>query len=180
MRYITLIIAIALLPSCKALKNVSHDVRDSVVIKTVDSVVYRTITTTKDSVVLRDSIVHIKSSSVELNLKLGSTKDVIKKSGGATIIRTVDGDDENITATCDSQIIIVPLRFELHTAYIKVDSLSKLVSSINQSHNETTEKEKSEGWFGRTWGKVKNTFAWIGLIAFAYIIFKIIKRYFIA
>lgn len=180
MRYIALIIAIALLPSCKALKNVSHDVRDSVVIKTVDSVVYKTITTTKDSVVTHDSAIGISGNNASFDINYNSTTDTIIKKGNLRLTRTVNKGFEHIECNSDSlTIVVMDLQTIVRQKSNETDQLKTQLSNVSKTHEETTVKEQSASWFGRTWGKVKNTFAWVGLITVLYVIFRIVKRYFI-
>lgn len=178
---VALIVIIVVLSSCHTLKNVKHDVKDSVVVKVHDSVIYKTVINTKDSVVIKDTAIGISSVSVGVILPFNSKADTTIRKGSSTLRRHIDNaGNEHIDCNTDSLTIVInDLQLIVRQKSVVADSLNHTIQSTMLSHSDIQVKEVSQSWFGRTWQKVKNYFAWFGLLCLLYLIFKIVKRYFI-
>ena len=180
------LIALSLfLGSCHALKNVKHDVKDSVVVKVHDSVIYKTVINTKDSVVIKDTAIGISSGSVGIILPFNSKADTTIRKGNSTLRRHIDNaGNEHIDCNTDSLTIVInDLQLIVRQKSVVADSLNNTIQSTILSHSDIQIKEVSQSWFGRTWAKVKNYFAWFGLLCLLHLIYKLYKlvrgRYFL-
>jgi len=167
--------------SCHTLKTTGHTTRDSVVVKTVDSIVYKTVINTKDSVIIHDSAIGISGNSAGFDIDFNSTTDTVIKKGSLRITRTVNSKGkEHIECTSDSlTLVITNLQTIVRQKDSETDKLKVQLSTTSTSHSEIVIKEQKENWFLRTWNKIKGVFSWIGLIAVISLIVYIIKRYFI-
>jgi hypothetical protein len=81
-------------------------------------------------------------------------------------------------ADCDSfDILFQDMRIVISQKETDNQLLSKEFQDYKASHTELTVKTESKSWFGRLWATVQRYFAWFGLIAFVYLIWKIYKRF---
>lgn len=178
---IVLIVLSLFLGSCHTLKNVKHDVRDSVVVKVHDSIIYKTVINTKDSIVIKDTAIGISSGSVGVILPFNNKADTTIRRCNSTLRRHIDNaGNEHIDCNTDSLTIVInDLQLIVRQKSVVLDSLNKNIQSTSLSHSDIQIKEVSQSWFSRTWTKIKNYFAWLGLFCLIYLIFKIVKRYFL-
>ena len=163
--------------SCNSTKKLSHEVRitDSVRIK--DSIHHKTVIHRKDSTVIKDTLVRVKYDRAEYRFPANSTKDTAIRSGRATLRISVNNGQVTGQADCDSfDILVTDLRILYRNEQTENQLLTKQLQDYKASHTELTVKTESKGWFGRLWATVQRYFAWFGLIAFVYLIWKIYKR----
>lgn len=160
------------LSACHTIKRTSVT-RDSVVLKDSTVYVFKTVTNTKDSIRIKDSVVKIYGSAATLQVPVNSTVDVSKKSGKATITRTVDNGVETITANCDSFEILVPeLRYELHVAKVENDNLKEKVREASNSHSEVITKEVKKSRWAMFLSGIWSACAVFGIISLAYLLLR--------
>lgn len=181
MRYIIIIAALLVmaLPSCRMMKTVSREVRDSIVLKTHDTTIVRYVTNSRDSVVIRDSVITIKAGHTGFTLPVNSTTDTIIKKGHITLRRTVNNGIEHIDCNSDSLTLVVNnLTYRYKEVARERDSIKSNLSSSDKTHTEVTVKQVQKSWFGRLWDNVKNIFSWFGLICLVVIIVWIVKKFF--
>lgn len=178
--FIFAVIAIAAilfgLSGCKTTK-VAKTTHDSVIYKVRDSVVVRNHLRVKDSTIIKDTLVRVKYDRAEYRFPANSTKDTAIRSGRATLRISVNNGQVTGQADCDSfDILVTDLRILYRNEQTENQLLTKQLSDYKTSHTELTVKTESKSWFGRLWATVQRYFAWFGLIAFVYLIWKIYKR----
>lgn len=163
---------------CKSFKTVEKTTRDSVVIKVRDSVVVKQHLRVKDSTVIKDTLIRVKHDRAEWSFPANSTKDTAIRSGRATLRIAVNNGVISGQADCDSfDILINDQRIVISQKQTEYELLSKEFNDYKSYHASVEVKEAQKGFFGRLWAKVQGYFSWLGLIAFAYIIFKIVKKF---
>jgi len=162
---------------CKSFKTVSTQTRDSVVIKLRDSVVVKQHLRYKDSTVIKDTLVRVKHDRAEYRFPVNSTTDTAIRSGRATLRISVNNGQVTGQADCDSfDILINDQRIIISQKDVENQVLSKQFQDYKASHTSVEVKEARKGWLGRLWSAVKDYFAWFGLIAFIYLIYKVWRR----
>lgn len=161
----------------KHFKNVTKETRDSIIYKVRDSVVVKNHLRYKDSTVIKDTLVRVKYDRAEYRFPANSTKDTAIRSGRATLRISVNNGQITGQADCDSfDILINDQRIIISQKDVENQLLSKQFQDYKSSHTELTVKEARKSWFGRLWSAVKDYFAWFGLVAFLYLIWKVYKR----
>ena len=166
------------LTSCHTLKTVSHEVRDSVVVRTIDSVVYHSVTNTKDSIVTHDSAIGISGASASFDLAYNSTTDTVVKKGTLRITRYVNKGVEHIDCTSDSlTIVVMDLQTVIRQKTSETDNLRLQLSSTAKTHTDIEVKAQADGLPARLWARVRNGFAWFGLLAAIALILWVLKKF---
>jgi len=161
---------------CKSFKTVSSQTRDSVVIKLRDSVVISQHLRYKDSTVIKDTLVRVKHDRAEYRFPANSTKDTAIRSGRATLRISVNNGQVTGQADCDSfDILVTDLRILYRNEQTENQLLTKQLQDYKASHTELTVKTESKSWFGRLWVTLQRYFAWFGLIAFVYLIWRLFR-----
>lgn len=165
--------------SCgKHFKTVAKTTHDSTIYNVRDSVVVTEHLRYKDSVIIKDTLIRVKYDRAEYSFPANSTKDTAIRSGRATLRKTVNNGVVTVQADCDSfDILINDQRIVISQKQTEYELLSKEFSDYKSYHASVEVKEAQKGFFGRLWAKVQGYFSWLGLIAFAYIIFKIVKKF---
>lgn len=161
----------------KHFKNVSKETRDTFIYKVRDSIVVKNHLRVKDSTIIKDTLVRVKYDRAEWRFPANSTKDTAIRSGRATLRISVNNGQVTGQADCDSfDILFQDMRIVISQKETENEMLSKQLQDYKQSHSELTVKTESKGWFGRVWDKCRNTLAWVGLLAVAYVIYKVWRR----
>lgn len=164
------------LSGCKTTK-VAKTTHDSIIYKVRDSVVVRNHLRVKDSTIIKDTLVRVKYDRAEWSFPSHSTKDTAIRSGRATLRISVNNGQVTGQADCDSfDILVTDLRILYRNEQTENQLLTKQLQDYKASHTELTVKTESKSWFGRLWATVQRYFAWFGLIAFVYLIWKVYKR----
>lgn len=162
---------------CKSFKTVSSQTRDSIVIKLRDSVVVSQHLRYKDSTVIKDTLVRVKHDRAEYRFPANSTTDTAIRSGRATLRISVNNGQVTGQADCDSfDILFQDMRVMYSQKQTENEILSKQFQDYKASHTSVEVKEARKGWFARLWSAVKDYFAWFGLVAFVYLIYKVWRR----
>ena len=165
------------LTGCKSLKTVSRQTRDSIIYKLRDSVVVKQHLRYKDSTVIKDTLVRVKHDRAEYRFPVNSTTDTAIRSGRATLRISVNNGQVTGQADCDSfDILFQDMRIVISQKETDNQLLSKEFQDYKSTHTELTVKTESKSWLGRLWATVQRYFAWFGLIAFVYLIWKVYKR----
>jgi len=164
------------LSGCKTTK-VAKTTHDSIIYKVRDSVVVRNHLRVKDSTIIKDTLVRVKYDRAEWSFPSHSTKDTAIRSGRATLRISVNNGQVTGQADCDSfDILFQDMRIVISQKETDNQLLSKEFQDYKSTHTELTVKTESKSWFGRLWDTVQRYFAWFGVIAFVYLIWKIYKR----
>ena len=178
--FIFAVIAIAAilfgLSGCKTTK-VAKDIRITETTRIKDSIHHIYVTHKKDSTIIKDTLVRVKYDRAEWSFPSHSTKDTAIRSGRATLRISVNNGQVTGQADCDSfDILVTDLRILYRNEQTENQLLTKQLQDYKASHTELTVKTESKSWFGRLWATVQRYFAWFGLIAFVYLIWKVYKR----
>ena len=164
------------LSGCKTTK-VAKTTHDSIIYKVRDSVVVKNHLRVKDSTIIKDTLVRVKYDRAEYRFPANSTKDTAIRSGRATLRISVNNGQVTGQADCDSfDILFQDMRIVISQKETDNQLLSKEFQDYKSTHTELTVKTESKGWFGRLWASIQRYFAWFGVIAFVYCIWKIYKR----
>lgn len=164
------------LSGCKTTK-VAKSTHDSIIYKVRDSVVVKNHLRYKDSTIIKDTLVRVKYDRAEWRFPANSTKDTAIRSGRATLRISVNNGQVTGQADCDSfDILVTDLRVLYSNERSQNEILSKQFEEYKATHTSVEVKEVKKGFFGRLWASVQRYFAWFGLIAFVYLIWKIYKR----
>ena len=164
------------LSGCKTTK-VAKTTHDSIIYKVRDSVVVKNHLRVKDSTIIKDTLVRVKYDRAEYRFPANSTKDTAIRSGRATLRISVNNGQVTGQADCDSfDILFQDMRIVISQKETDNQLLSKQFEDYKSTHTELTVKTESKSWFGRLWATVQRYFAWFGLIAFVYLIWKVYKR----
>jgi len=164
------------LSGCKTTK-IAKTTHDSIIYKVRDSVVVRNHLRVKDSTIIKDTLVRVKYDRAEWSFPSHSTKDTAIRSGRATLRISVNNGQVTGQADCDSfDILFQDMRIVISQKETDNQLLSKEFQDYKSTHTELTVKTESKSWWGRLWATVQRYFAWFGLIAFVYCIWKIYKR----
>lgn len=164
------------LSGCKTTK-VAKSTHDSIIYKVRDSVVVKNHLRVKDSTVIKDTLVRVKYDRAEYRFPANSTKDTAIRSGRATLRISVNNGQVTGQADCDSfDILFQDMRIVISQKETDNQLLSKEFQDYKSTHTELTVKTESKSWWGRLWDTVERYFAWFGVIAFVYLIWKIYKR----
>lgn len=164
------------LSGCKTTK-VAKDIRITETTRIKDSIHHIYVTHKRDSTIIKDTLVRVKYDRAEYRFPANSTKDTAIRSGRATLRISVNNGQVTGQADCDSfDILVTDLRILYRNEQTENQLLTKQLQDYKASHTELTVKTESKSWFGRLWATVQRYFAWFGLIAFAYLIWKVCKR----
>lgn len=174
-----MLILLALLPACKTMKVVGHDVKDSTVLVLKDSTVVRYVTKKKDSTVISYKTVGIPGTSTSVVLPRGHANDTFIRNGIASLHRWFDNrGNEHIDFKTDSATHVFDgMVYQLREISQERDSLRGRLDSSVKSRVETTVLEKKLSWWGRVWAAVERYLAWIGVAALVFCIYKLVRKF---
>jgi len=165
------------LSGCKTTK-VAKDIRITETTRIKDSIHHIYVTHKKDSTIIKDTLVRVKYDRAEWSFPSHSTKDTAIRSGRATLRISVNNGQVTGQADCDSfDILFQDMRIVISQKETDNQLLSKQFEDYKSTHTELTVKTESKSWFGRLWATVQRYFAWFGLIAFVYLMWKVYKRF---
>lgn len=161
--------------SCRTWKTTGRVTRDSVVLKTKDTTIYKYVTKTRDSIVIKDTSIGFSAEDFGFEIDHNSTSDTVIKKGKLTIRRTVNNGKEYIHCNTDSfTILVANLRSAILYQENHIAQQNTKISELTKSHDEVVTKEKQPSWFMRAFAWLRNGFAILGLVVF---IIWLIKRF---
>lgn len=168
--------AVTGLTSCKTVKS-AVKVSDSVVVRIKDSVVTHNIVRKKDSTVIKDTLIRVNYDRAQYAFDFGDTRDTVVRSGRATLRKNVNNGVVTVQADCDSfDILVQDQRIIISRERQQIEILNNQLSELKKLQSSSTVSVKEPSGIARFFGRVRNVFAWIGILAIAYIIFKVLGR----
>ena len=164
---------------CRTVKS-SVKTSDSIVLRIKDSIVTHNVVHKKDSTVIKDTLIRVNYDRAQYAFDFGDTKDTVVRSGRATLRKNVNNGVVTVQADCDSfDILVQDQRIIIGQERQEIENLDMQLSDLKKIYSSNTVSVKEPSGIVRFFGRVRNVFAWVGLLAIAYIIFKVLRRVYV-